>query len=386
MKQCFVPSNALQLKNSSYARIPSLDGLRAISILLVVFGHSASTYHHSNHWLNALLIVGGNAELGVLIFFVISGFLITTLLLRENEKTGRINLYNFYLRRAFRIFPAFYCYMGVILCLWMAGTFHLNWPAFATAALFLRNYSAPFVHIYPPSDWFIGHTWTLAVEEQFYWLWPLCLVIAKPRYAAIVAIVLIVVDPFIRTAEYFLFPSTRDFIPIMLHTRVDSLMIGCLIALLYKNVRFQEKLNLCYKRNFPLLAAIFVFCLSPFLAAHFRGIYLLPVGWTLENICVALILLWAIDHSKSAIGKLLNSKPLVHLGIISYSLYLWQQLFLTNQSPISFDKFPLSILLAICAAEISYFVVERPVLSWRKKIRPVSIGSVTQQTSVDTSH
>ena len=378
-------SNHSQLKDNSYARIPSLDGLRAISILLVLIGHSSLTYSHPNHWLNTLLKVSGNAGLGVLIFFVISGFLITTLLLRENEKTGRIDLYSFYLRRAFRIFPAFYCYMGVIFCLWMIGTIHLNWPVFTTAALFLRNYSAPFVHIYPSGDWFIGHTWTLAVEEQFYWLWPLCLLAAKPRYATIIALILVIADPFVRIGQYFLLPSTREQISIMLHTRVDSLMIGCLIASLYKDVRFQEKLKLCYKWNLPLLAAVFVFFVSPFLTARLHGIYLLPIGWTLENICVALILLWAIDHSKGKIGNLLNSKPFVHLGFISYSLYLWQQLFLTNQNPLIFDKFPLSIVLAVIAAEISYFVVERPVLSWRRKLRPVSIGPTAKNSLLDKS-
>lgn len=279
-----VPSIANQLPVPSSAhRIPSLDGLRGISIFLVLIGHSESTYSHYNRWDNFLLTIWGNSNLGVLIFFVISGFLITTLLLNEYEKTGYIKLSHFYLRRAFRIFPAFYCYLSVIFCLWMIGIIHLNWPIFGASALFLRNYGALFIHSNPSGDWFVGHTWTLAVEEQFYWLWPICLVLLKPNRASLIAALLIATAPILRTAEYFVLPATREQIPIMLHTRVDSLMVGCLIALLYKNARFQEALKILYQWQIPLVAAVFIFGLSPFLSAHFRGVYLLPIGWTLES-------------------------------------------------------------------------------------------------------
>ena len=368
------PVAATLPKPSPAHRIPSLDGLRAISILLVVIGHSELTYSHQNHWANFLLGILGNAGLGVLIFFVISGFLITTLLLREQEKSRNINIPDFYLRRAFRIFPAFYCYLGVIGILWATGIIHLNWPTFGTAALFLRNYSPPFIGSPPSGDWFVGHTWTLAVEEQFYWLWPICLLLVKPRRAVLVAVVLIILAPIIRTAEYFVLPTTRGEIPIMLHTRMDSLMAGCLIALLYKNARFQTLLQSLYRWQVPLLAAIFMFGLSPFLAAHFRGIYALPIGWTLENMSAALIVLWVIDHSRSRVGVFLNSRLLVHLGVISYSLYLWQQFFLTTQNPLSFDKFPFNLVLAVLAAEASYFIIERPMLAWRQRLKLARSG------------
>ncbi len=341
----YADTNALPVVSLKH-RIPSLDGLRAVSIFLVLIGHSASTYPHHNRWINFLLTILGNGDLGVLIFFVISGFLITTLLLNEYEKTGHIKLSSFYLRRVFRIFPAFYFYLSVIFCLWMLGFIHLTWSIFGTAALFLRNYSAPFVHSHPTGDWFVGHTWTLAVEEQFYWLWPICLILAKPRRAALIATALVIITPIARTAEYFVLPGTREQIPIMLHTRVDSLMIGCLIALLYKSERFQTILKSLYQRKIPAFAAVFIFGLSPFIAMHYRGVYLLPIGWTLEDAGAALVLLWAISHSHNKTGVFLNSPLLVHLGVISYSLYLWQQFFLTNLNPLFFDKFPFSLVLS----------------------------------------
>lgn len=153
---------------------------------------------------------------------------------------------------------------------------------------------------------------------------------------------------------------------------MDSLMTGALAALLYKNERFQGLLQSLYKQKIPLFSALFLFGLSPVIAGRFHGIYLLPVGWTLENFAAALILLWAIDHSSSRIGIYLNSRFLVHIGVISYSLYLWQQLFLTNLSPFSFAKFPFNIILAIIAAEISYFAIERPILVWRRKLKPTA--------------
>lgn len=345
-----------------------MDGLRAISILLVLLGHSSGTYEHHNHWVNFLLTIVGNADLGVLIFFVISGFLITTLLLKEHGKTGTISLPHFYLRRAFRIFPAFYCYMSVIFCLWITGVIRLTWPVFLSAALFLRDYSVVVVHSYPKGDWFVGHTWTLSVEEQFYWLWPLILILFKPRRAVAIVITLILIDPILRVGQYFTMPSTREQIPIMLHTRMDSLMFGSLIALLYTNSRFQAMLQRLYRYHLPLVAAIFMFFLSPILASHYRGIYLLPIGWPLENSGAALILLWAIDHSQSKLGALLNSRILVHIGVISYSLYLWQQLFLTKLNPLMFDVFPVNLVLALIAAEISYFFIERPTLSLRQRV------------------
>lgn len=364
-------------------RIPSLDGLRAISILLVLVGHSELTYSHHSRWANFLLLIFGNAGLGVLIFFVISGFLITTLLLNEYEKKGSINLFDFYVRRAFRIFPAFYCYLAVILCLWMMGFIHLTWPVFVTAALFLRDYAAPFIHSHPSGDWFVGHTWTLSVEEQFYWLWPLCLIFARPRRAAMIAVLLVALDPVIRTAEYFLLPATREEIPIMLHTRVDSLMIGCLIALFYRNMKFQSVLKLLYRKQVPLLAAVFLFVVSPLLDARLHGIYNLPIGWTLENIGAGLVLLWAIDNAGSKIGSLLNSRLLVHVGIISYSLYLWQQLFLTNLNPLSCNKFPLNIIFAFLAAELSYCALERPILFWRRRLNTTRF---TQKPTLEKEH
>ena len=145
-------------------RIVSLDGLRAFSILLVCVGHIAGTVGAPD----ILLPFHNLGNFGVKIFFVISGFLITYLLLCEHEKTGHINLKQFYIRRTCRLFPAFYVF---ILCMALAhyiGWIEL-WPGdLIHAATYTMNY-------HHERSWWLNHAWSLAVEEQFYLLWPFIL-------------------------------------------------------------------------------------------------------------------------------------------------------------------------------------------------------------------
>ena len=137
-------------------RIPSLDGLRAISILLVVFGHLARRLHGPQlFWENYPLI-------GVRIFYVISGYLITHILIREQQRSGTIKLRDFYIRRAFRIFPAALVFLVIVIAFNWSG---LHWYHIAAAFLYLVNFDFT-------RPWFLGHLWSLSVEEQFYFLWP----------------------------------------------------------------------------------------------------------------------------------------------------------------------------------------------------------------------
>lgn len=152
--------------------IPSLDGFRAISILLVIFGHLII-----NQLLPAplysILKEVSFGELGVRIFFVISGFLITYLLLKERSKNGGVNLKAFYIRRLLRIFPVFYFYLGIVAILNFSLGFQVPSLYFLSAALYIQNFS-PW-----GSSWLIGHSWSLAVEEQFYLLWPAIFFVSK---------------------------------------------------------------------------------------------------------------------------------------------------------------------------------------------------------------
>jgi peptidoglycan/LPS O-acetylase OafA/YrhL len=142
--------------------IPALDGIRAIAVFLVIF------YHLSNE--RPLPVFPG--PLGVLGFFVLSGFLITWLLIKEQEKTGSISLGGFYRRRALRIFPAFYVFW--ILAVgshWLVhGAKNVPWSQALSAFFYVSNYFHAMIHSSPE---FIIHTWSLSAQEQFYMLWPL---------------------------------------------------------------------------------------------------------------------------------------------------------------------------------------------------------------------
>jgi peptidoglycan/LPS O-acetylase OafA/YrhL len=349
-------------------RIPSLDGLRAISILFVIIGHTAETMPRlegaAGSLFHALTLMAGNGGLGVTVFFVLSGFLITTLLLKEIRKTGRLSIKAFYIRRAFRIWPAFYMMVAVVVFLGIIKAIPLTVGEAVSASLFFWNY-------YPRgATWFLGHVWSLSVEEQFYVIWPLLLKFLGVRRAAWFAAGIIAIEPAIRIANYWLVPSMRGHIGIMGHTRADSLMIGALVALLYGTPRFEDFIGRLFAWKLPLAGGAFLLFLNPILEDKVRGAYMLPVGILLQNCIIALIMLWAIQNSDRGFGRILNSRLAIHIGLISYSLYLWQQIFLTTQNKTFTGAFPLNLLCTFAVAECSYWFVEKSFLALRKRFVP----------------
>ena len=343
-------------------KIPSLDSLRAVSILLVVVGPMAN----GSGWPdNAFRTVFGNAALGVNVFFVISGFLITTLLLREFSATGGINLRQFYIRRAFRILPPYYFYLAVIAILGAVGVFSLPLNALTSASFFLWNY-------WPVSgSWYFEHLWSLAVEEQFYLIWPLLLVWAlncgNRRLAGGIALGVILLSPLIRVGTYYLAPeSLRTHVYYMFHSRADSLMFGALCALAINSPGFEKVYQVAAK--YVWVAALFALVASPLLTSSFGGAYLYLVGYTLEGSAIALTLVWVIRNPESSVGRLLNSRVAVQIGVMSYSIYLWQTLFLDAANRSFTGVFPLSILLIALCASLSYYMVERPSLHLRDRL------------------
>src|ERR1043165_7467655 len=179
-------------------RIPSLDGLRAVAILMVCLSRLAQTKGSPLHNFSSF----GN--LGVRIFFVISGMLITRLLVAEDAHRGAISLRNFYFRRAVRIFPAMWFYMAVMLALRAAGAVSLEPNDNLHAFTYTVNYDQH-------RSWYIGHLWSLSVEEQFYLLWPFALWRLGPRQSRWVLAAVIALAPCARAAAaLFLHAPYRD--------------------------------------------------------------------------------------------------------------------------------------------------------------------------------
>jgi peptidoglycan/LPS O-acetylase OafA/YrhL len=342
-------------------RIPSLDGLRALSITLVLLSHAILALPADVELPNALEPIVHNGHLGVSIFFVISGYLITLLLVREWKAYGSIHLGKFYGRRALRIFPPFYSYLAVVFVLSAAGLLHIPARLFLKAGLYTWNYNIG----QGQGNWFLNHFWSLSLEEQFYLLWPAILVLARPRGAAKVAVILICLSPFLRILTYVLWPAARGSIGGMFHTASDKLMFGCAAALWYDSARFQRLLQRLDRCAVPLVAAAFLFVISPHLASTFRGAYGLPIGYSLEGAAITLLLLWLVRHPDTFIGKVFNYPPIKHIGVISYSLYIWQQLFLTPSpsNASSLSAWLLRILACFAVAECSYWGIERPFLA-----------------------
>ena len=337
-------------------RIPALDGLRAISILFVLFNHLVGTQYFSSR----LTPLGQFGNFGVRIFFVISGFLITTLLLREYERTGSISLTNFYFRRVLRIVPAAYAYLLVLAVLNVRFSILLRHDLLF-AATYLTNFHAI-------RSWYVGHLWSLAVEEQFYLLWPAVLPFWGIRSARRVAVVTILLVPVLRVAWWFAFTtmSMHARINEMFFTVADAIACGCLLAIL--------KRWLWQQRWYIALMQSRWFFLVPVAATDFRFTFRHPIihfliSIPLMNLGIALTLDWCITHARSTIGKFLDWKPMVFLGTLSYSLYLWQMPFLNQFSKTAWTAFPLNVSLALLAAFASYKIVEQPFLKLKETIQ-----------------
>jgi len=316
-----------------------------LAIGLVIVAHA----FHTNHpiWGAAREAIG---EEGVGIFFVLSGYLITTLLLQERERTGSVNIAQFWIRRARRIFPAFYVYLAVIALIAAAqGKLGLIGPDILRAGLYLRDYQIQ------TFSW-LEHTWSLAVETQFYLIWPAVFLLFGNRAARFAAIACIAIEPLVRIVNYFAFASSRDLMSIAFHTRADALMFGAAAALLTAH---GIPAWLHHIARSPATPALCLLLITACIAATgvFHGAFQFSIGMTLEGIASAVLLLAVVDNGASIPARLLASSPATWLGRISYSLYLWQQPFLFNHSAVGW--FPLNVLLALAAACLSYYVVER---------------------------
>jgi peptidoglycan/LPS O-acetylase OafA/YrhL len=339
--------------SSSRPYFPQLDGIRAFAIVLVLVGHRA-LHGGFGVWSVAVQQL---AKLGVLFFFVLSGFLITTLMCAEEGRTGRIDLRSFYARRALRIFPAMVLFVTVSCVL---AALHLiddlGWVDVAAALLYVRN-------VFGHSHAF-AHLWSLSIEEQFYLAWPVTMVLARGRtrarlgvaLAGVVAIsawrgVAIALHLFDRNIGIYY--QRTDF-------RFDSILAGCALALVLRDEspRVVAAATAVLRR----VPAAFVALLVVYIAITF-DVTPSPLGLTAETLLVTLFV------GRIALGggptvAALKWPPLRWIGRISYSWYLWQEIFLVVRTP-SWGvarTFPFDVIASLAVAAASYYLVERPFL------------------------
>jgi peptidoglycan/LPS O-acetylase OafA/YrhL len=267
-----------------------------------------------------------------------------------------------------RIFPAFYSYLAVASILTLMKVLPLRPSWLITAATFTWNYGQYWIRDNSQYQRYLSHFWTLSLEEQFYLVWPVTFVLLKQKRAAFLSALILLLLPFVRIASYYLDPGSRGQIQMMLHTGGDILMFGCLLAILHGSRSFERVWDRINHWSVPATCATLIFVAWPFVLKMDRHLWL-PLGNTLTGIAVAIMVYWVIRNPASLAARILESKPLVWIGTLSYSLYVWQEFFLCERNSTWSGEFPANLICSVAAAVASYYLIEKPFLRLRSRYR-----------------
>ena len=343
--------------------LPALDGLRAIAVFLVIGLH-----------LGYSRIPG---YLGVMGFFVLSGFLITWLLIREFDTTRAISIRGFYRRRMLRIFPAFYVYLAVYSIYMAVNAIPVAAGAIASAFFYVSDYSAL------SSAFGLQHTWSLSVEEQFYLLWPWIYrwQAGHPRRLARGLLFAMVLVQLWRPFLLYVWKAPELYVMHAFDTQCDALLAGCLLAVLLKMKPASPIWSLLSRSVYSPLAPLAALGGSFYLVWRSRALGL-SIGSAIAPYACAILMVQLILLSTRAPWSWLDWRVLRYLGRVSYPLYLYH--LVTMRLGMTWTKAcPLPIQIAaglavtIATASLSYFLVEKPFLRWKNvgqvaNLRPIA--------------
>lgn len=345
-------------------RYPSLDGLRAFSILAVLHSHASISPGYPSHRSEAIVEFSSffSGDFGVNIFFVISGFLITSLLMEEESTGGSISLKQFYLRRAFRILPVYALYVGVVfLCKETGVVKDLEAYSFLPALTFTTG-------TWPvDTGWSLAHTWSLSIEEQFYLLWPIAFLFIRSRQSRTLLLMMVIVMALASRSLYYYFTHHPQYHAFIL--RGDCISMGCLLAI-NKN-RLNDFVPGRGKFRIWLLISLLISITLTIMAENrILGIVTVPFTIFSQGVIASLLIFgYCINpRVESRIFRLLNLPIFIRIGILSYSLYIWQQFYLQSGAVHTWKHFPMNVLLTLTSAVASYYLLEQPIISLRKKI------------------
>ncbi len=357
-------------------QIPLLDGFRALAVISVLLAHACQT--HGFPELAGLAPLLKHGELGVDLFFVISGFLITTLLIRERNRNGHVSLRNFYIRRSLRIFPVYYCSLLVVFLLQSLGVFHLKVSDWIGALTYTTNF------LWTPS-WELGHVWSLSIEEHFYLIWPFCFVVLGVSGCIRAAICCVIFGLAGRIALLVWFPHDAWMAGRFTFTRADAIVMGCLLAIAVQTPGWRRHLDRISGLPGMPLAAVVGLVLSTSLG-EFSYRYKVAVGYPATG-CLLTLLLWSVlircEHRSA---RWLQSSALREIGIRSYSLYLWQQIFLNPNYAGILTWFPFNIAAAFATAWISYRYLETPFQTLRHRFAaPQAVPAASTDSALPDS-
>jgi peptidoglycan/LPS O-acetylase OafA/YrhL len=353
---------------------PSLDGVRAIAVLLVMVNHTG-------------LVHAG--RLGVDIFFVLSGYLITSILVSEFSATGRISLKKFYARRALRILPAVILFLLVVnICASIFQTHKdvatVRWDSLG-ALFYIANWLRAFGH----DIGVLGHLWSLSIEEQFYFFWPVALVFFLSHKLSANQIILVagLTVFLVNVDRIYLYHGIQSYDRIYngLDTRADALLIGCVLGLSGYEIFSRRVFALL-----GLLGGIFVLYVVFFgypVPADLQFPVELTAGGTFFVVGVAFVLAAILSNPETIFAKLLRLPPLVWTGRLSYGLYLWHYFvfafvagWFRKSGPL--QLFPLQVVVTFVLATLSYYLLERPCLKLKKKFSVIKTPVPTSPNPV----
>ena len=357
----FVPRTSVPTARSGY--LPTLDGWRAIAIAGVLLDHATASLPHASQY--GFMRTGPN---GVSVFFAVSGFLICTRLLEEEQLSGSFSLKGFYVRRVCRILPAAFAYLAIIGVIGMLGIITVTPLEWASCFLFFRNYLS-YLWIHPGWGGYTIHYWSLAVEEHFYLLWPALLAFSGRVRARYVAAALagsvalwrwwdsrhLWMD---RHLPGLMFGSRTD-------VRLDGLLLGCLAALILAEPRWRDWFVRHFTTGIWWIGAVVYALFSVLLRKHTYSIW--------ESMLLAALVAGTVVHPEGVLGRCLENRALKWIGRLSYSLYLWQQLFLIPEAKYPFSllqRFPINLVLLFLTAVLSYELLERPMIRLGHRLAP----------------
>ena len=359
------------MSNNKSKYLPSIDSLRALAVLAVIIYHVDVNY-----------LPGG--FLGVDLFFVLSGYLISSLIIKEYRKTGSLNLYNFYIRRARRLLPAVYFMITVGLVVMvlfnevLLRKSHLD-------AIFGYIYSSNWWYIFHKLDYFdsfgaqspFKHLWSLAIEEQFYMIFPLLFLLVNRKKKSkdgtyklnknflYVVLGLILVSLIAHILLFDINNISRIYFGT--DTRAFSLLVGVVGAILYPMERLHAKVTLQQNMLYSVVSLVSIAILITVMIYTSEYNTLLYRGGFLLVAILGLIVIISSGKQHTLMSRLLSFKPVVFIGKISYSLYLWHFPVLVLTTPVSEIGNPniffviLRIVLTFAVAIVSYVFVETPI-------------------------
>ncbi len=385
--------------------MPALDGLRGIAVLAVM------TMHFSYWYLSALPLTSvgriyikltGNGWMGVDLFFVLSGFLITGILL---DSKGSPHFFrNFYVRRTLRICPIYYGVLSVVFLVLpftpvaraglAAARPHQAWLWLYGTNLAVYRFGWGFLNPYP---FMVTHFWSLAVEEHFYLLWPLVIYLSSKRGLVGISLVLVLTA---LTSRYLLLPhSHHDTASLLTPCRTDELAIGALLALACRTYTASQILRIL--RPVGVCAAMFLVCQRVMHGVLFQN----KVASVMECTLVALFSCWlvaegALMNARSFVMPLLARSPFVTLGRYSYGIYVFHQLLNRviyesigtrlphlGPTPTTILYSCIAALISVAAAFISFHCYEKWFLQLKRyfPVREVPSGKPTGMQKPDSN-